>query len=338
MAEAKQFMPIKWHRYAATPKPAATANTQNISRNISPEVNSALRNASRQTGTQYDYLVKTAQRESSFNPQAKASTSSAAGLFQFIESTWLQVMKEQGHSIGLGHYAKYIEKTRRGYEVKDPQNRKSILDLRYNPNVAAKMAGALTNQNQAVLRQGIGRSATAGELYIAHFLGAEGATKLIKTAWSNPNVRADKYFLSAARANTPIFYKNGKARSVSEVYHLLTQKFDRMIEERQNLKPAVAQKNNNQLTMPVEPSKIFQGLFFEAAEKARLQIQQNKQQLEKADPNSLFSAKTENDKPTNLQLFAQNDNSNIDSKEASEYYEKQIEKSQPAKNFFSLLR
>ncbi|HLV85239.1 MAG TPA: transglycosylase SLT domain-containing protein [Devosia sp.] len=40
-------------------------------------------------GVDFDYLLQTAMRESSLNPQAKAQTSSAVGLFQFLESTWL---------------------------------------------------------------------------------------------------------------------------------------------------------------------------------------------------------------------------------------------------------
>ena len=51
-------------------------------------------------GVDFDYLLQTAMRESSLNPAAKATGSSAVGLFQFLESTWLQVMKEQGPRLG----------------------------------------------------------------------------------------------------------------------------------------------------------------------------------------------------------------------------------------------
>jgi soluble lytic murein transglycosylase-like protein len=52
-------------------------------------VTGAIRQASRLTGASFDYLLATAQVESGFNPNSAASTSSARGLFQFIEQTWL---------------------------------------------------------------------------------------------------------------------------------------------------------------------------------------------------------------------------------------------------------
>ena len=47
------------------------------------------------------FLLKTATRESSLNPDAKAKSSSAAGLFQFIEQTWLGLVKSDGPRLGL---------------------------------------------------------------------------------------------------------------------------------------------------------------------------------------------------------------------------------------------
>ena len=52
-------------------------------------VEAAIRRASNATGVDADFLLKTARRESALNPSAKARTSSAAGLVQFIEQTWL---------------------------------------------------------------------------------------------------------------------------------------------------------------------------------------------------------------------------------------------------------
>ncbi|MDN3719678.1 transglycosylase SLT domain-containing protein [Roseibium salinum] len=68
---------------------------------IASRIELAFQSASSSTGTSFDYLVKTAARESAFNPTAKARTSSATGLFQFIESTWLETMKEAGPRHGL---------------------------------------------------------------------------------------------------------------------------------------------------------------------------------------------------------------------------------------------
>src|SRR5688572_7528702 len=96
----------------------------------------------------FDYLVQTAMRESSLNPEAKAATSSAVGLFQFLKSTWLQVMKEEGPRLGYQHYADAITKTRGGdYFVADAETRAEILKLREDPQVAADLAAAFTAEN-----------------------------------------------------------------------------------------------------------------------------------------------------------------------------------------------
>jgi len=195
---------------------------------IASRIELAFQSASSSTGTSFDYLVKTAARESSFNPAAKARTSSATGLFQFIESTWLETMKEAGPQHGLGKYSDQIQRTKSGkYYVSDPKMRREILDLRKDPEISSTMAGALTQKNSNYLERRIGREPTDGELYMAHFLGAHGASKLIETTAANPDMRADKMFSAQARANKPIFYhKNGKARSMQEVYEVIVSKHD----------------------------------------------------------------------------------------------------------------
>ncbi|MTI42231.1 transglycosylase-like protein with SLT domain [Roseibium hamelinense] len=194
---------------------------------IASRIEQAFQSASTDTGISFDYLVKTAQRESSFNPTAKARTSSATGLFQFIESTWLETMKEAGPKHGLDKYANAIERTSRGYRVSDPNMRREILDLRKDPEISSLMAGALTQKNADHLRSKIGRDPTDGELYMAHFLGATGASRLIDAAASNADMRADALFSAQARANKPIFYhRNGAPRSMAEVYEVIVSKHD----------------------------------------------------------------------------------------------------------------
>ncbi|GAA0772393.1 hypothetical protein E1180_03720 [Roseibium denhamense] len=195
---------------------------------IASRIELAFQSASTSTGTSFDYLVKTAARESSFNPTAKAKTSSATGLFQFIESTWLETMKEAGPRHGLEKYSDQIQRSKSGkFYVKDPEARREILDLRKDPEISSMMAGALTQKNAAYLERKIGREPTDGELYMAHFLGAHGASKLIDATASNPDMRADAMFKPQARANKPIFYhSNGKARSMEEVYQVIVSKHD----------------------------------------------------------------------------------------------------------------
>src|SRR5205814_1390972 len=72
----------------------------------------------------------------------------------------------------------------------------------------------------------IGRRPTDGELYMAHFMGAGGAAKLISNAEDNPQASGARLFPNAAAANHSIFFDGtGRARSVSEVYSVLTSRF-----------------------------------------------------------------------------------------------------------------
>jgi len=192
-------------------------------------VTGAIRQAAQATGTSFHYLLATAQVESGLNPQAGAATSSARGLFQFIDQTWLATMKQSGAALGYGQYAAAISKTASGrYEVADPTLRSEILKLRNDPAANAAMAGAFTQSNAAVLSQRLGRAPSEGELYIAHFLGAGGGARLIASAASHPNGSAASYFPNAATANPSIFYdrSTGAPRSLAQVRDILTARYD----------------------------------------------------------------------------------------------------------------
>jgi hypothetical protein len=185
-----------------------------------PQIAAALQQASAQTGTDFSYLLNTAMRESSLDCSAKSNTSSSCGLFQFTEQTWLGTMKKDGADLGLGQYASAITQNSSGrYVVTDPAARQAILALRNDPQTSALMAGAFANDSKSALESKLGRSVSSGDLYIAHFLGAGGASKLISSAEDAPNARADVLFPEAAAANRSIFYdRSGQPKTVAEVY------------------------------------------------------------------------------------------------------------------------
>src|ERR1700704_2450711 len=186
----------------------------------------AIKQAANSTGTSFEYLLTTAKMESNFNPSAKASTSSARGLFQFIDQTWLGTVKEAGAQLGYGNYADAITKSSGSYPSKAPAARPAILKLRDDPAASSAMAGVLTQSNSFRLTGKIGRRPTDGELYMAHFMGVGGAAKLIANAEDNPQASGARLFPNAAAANRSIFYeRGGRARSVSEVYSVLTQRY-----------------------------------------------------------------------------------------------------------------
>ena len=182
----------------------------------------SLQRAAAATGVDFSYLMKAAQRESSLNPNAHARTSSAAGLFQFIDQTWLAMLKNTGAKHGYGAYAAQIVKGGDGrYHVPDPDVRKQVMGLRYNPDANAVMAAEMTAGHAAYLKGRIGRDPTQGELYAAHFLGPDGAADRIQTANTRPQASAAALFLAAARASHGIFYRHGRALDVAEVMHNL---------------------------------------------------------------------------------------------------------------------
>jgi soluble lytic murein transglycosylase-like protein len=187
----------------------------------------AIKQAANSTGTSFEYLLATAKMESNFNPTASASTSSARGLYQFIDQTWLGTVKEAGTQLGYGSYADAITRSSSGtYSVGDPVARSAILKLRDDPAASSAMAGVLTQSNSFRLTGKIGRRPTDGELYMAHFMGVGGAAKLIGNAEDNPQASGARLFPNAAAANRSIFYeRGGRARSVSEVYSVLTQRY-----------------------------------------------------------------------------------------------------------------
>src|ERR1700750_2647571 len=187
----------------------------------------AIKQAANTTGTSFQYLLTTAKMESDFNPKAQASTSSAAGLFQFIGQTWLGTVKEAGAQLGYGQYSDAITKSSSGdYLVSDPAKKTAIMQLRDDPVASSAMAGVLTQSNSFKLTGKIGRRPTDGELYMAHFMGVSGAAKLISNAEDNPQSSGARLFPTAAAANRSIFYDStGRARSVSEVYSVLTSRY-----------------------------------------------------------------------------------------------------------------
>lgn len=178
-------------------------------------VTRALKDASEATGAGFDVLYNIAKRESSFNPDAKAKTSSAAGLFQFIEQTWLGVVKDYGARHGLAAEADAITRNADGkLSVRDPARRKDILDLRFDAGKAAALAGELAQSNAAALQQKLGRAVDRAEVYAAHFLGVAGAAKLLKAPSS---ALAADLLPAAAEANKPVFYEGGAKKTVGDV-------------------------------------------------------------------------------------------------------------------------
>jgi hypothetical protein len=178
-------------------------------------VRAAIQRAARATGVDFSLLVETARRESALNPNARAGTSSATGLFQFIESTWLDMVRRHGSSHGLATQSAALR------QGADAETRREILALRNDPELSARMAGELARENAATLQTRLGRAPNAGELYAAHVMGPGGAVRLIEAAQrGTPDAAA--IVPREAAANRGLFYSNGAPRSAQALLDRLS--------------------------------------------------------------------------------------------------------------------
>ena len=220
-------------------QPTTIANPAPISPAPS-RVEGAIRQASQKTGIDFGYLLAQAKVESSLDADAQAKTSSASGLYQFVEKTWLDVMRRHGDAHGFVHFASQITGGAGSPRVADPAMRETILDLRNDPNAASLMAGALAQDNHAALSGVLGRAPDSAELYAAHFLGAGGAGRFLTALEQRPDAPAAAEFARAAGANPGIFMKpGGSARSFAEVMGVLRGKIDAAMPEGRSTSPSI---------------------------------------------------------------------------------------------------
>ena len=198
------------------------ANLENIIQNnalasltkgASHNVVNAIKQASTRTGVNFAYLVKQAAAESNFKADIKAKTSSATGLYQFIESTWLSMVDQYGDKHGISTEGK---------------SRADILELRKDPQAASLMAAEFAGENERFLKNHTSSEIGSTELYFAHFLGAPKAASFLNGLKENPLQEAALLFPKAAAANRNVFYdrNTGRAKTMQEVYNFFDKKFD----------------------------------------------------------------------------------------------------------------
>ena len=177
------------------------------------------------SGVSADYLKTVARAESGLSPNAQASSSSGAGLYQFLAQTWLRTMLHYGPVLGLGRAASAIQLTAGGRAVvSDPLIRSRLLALRYDPTIATALAGALTREDTQALAVSLGRSPSPGELYVAHVLGPGRAAQLVRAADLVPNYPASSLFPAAAGQNPRLFFAGGEPRTADGLRALLERR------------------------------------------------------------------------------------------------------------------
>lgn len=228
----------------------------------SQDVLQAIQNASRKTGVDFDYLVNQARTESSFRTDVKASTSSATGLYQFIDQTWLSMVSKYGSKHDLDDMASQVKQDFQGrFYVANDTLRQEILNLRKNPDIASLMAAELASGNGTIVQTKTGKNPSATDLYMAHFLGASGASNFIKAMQDDPYRPAAFLFPSAASSNKNVFYNSdGSPKTLEQIYKTFAGKFNNVTEGQMVHNDAVQQTKaiaNNQYTRDIQFERLY---------------------------------------------------------------------------------
>lgn len=179
------------------------------------------------TGIDPGILAGLFATESSFDSTVKAGTSSAKGLGQFIDKTWESMVKQYGHLFGI----------KPGTSPNDPRANAlmTVMYMKHNAEEIKKKTGK--------------KDITDVDLYLAHFLGAHGYSKLYK----NPNARAADLLPDSAASNASIFYVDGDTRRPRTAAEVLQIQANKQIRNRNHYAPLMyAYIKENGGTVPNE--------------------------------------------------------------------------------------
>lgn len=199
---------------------------------IPTDAAAAIRLSQLYTGIEFGLMMELTAVESGFRSTAKAKTSSAKGLQQFIDRTWLNMVHQYGHKYGLGSYAEQITYYKDDYGrdtpiIENPIVHRQVLEMKNNPRLSALMAGDFALENKAKLSCFLKKDIARTDLYIAHFLGPNDAVLFLEGLQKNPDGSAADMFPEAADANKPIFFNwRGKDRSFREIYESFDRRFN----------------------------------------------------------------------------------------------------------------
>lgn len=160
--------------------------------NASPRVQNSIINASSSYNVDSATLAQIAGIESTFNSSAKNPGSSATGLFQHTDDTWLSLAR-RGEIQG----------------ITPNMSREEILNARLDPQISANGGAALMRDNINAIG-----SNDPGDVYLAHFLGASRAKQVIDADNSGNGNKSLEEVLGTDTANSiyksnPFMRQNG---------------------------------------------------------------------------------------------------------------------------------
>lgn len=189
-------------------------------------VSRAIRDAASKTSISWLTLKAIAAMESTFDPNARAKTSTASGLYQFIDSTWIHAVDEHASKHGYGYLAEAIGRDKKGRPVVEPRSRRQIMQLRRDPNFAAAMGAEWLKAERDFLKERLGREPKDVEMYIMHLMGRRSGARFLELLEQSPNAMPHSHFEQAVAANPELFGTGDKRRSFRGVMNHLSLKLE----------------------------------------------------------------------------------------------------------------
>ena len=144
-----------------------------------------------------DYMARMEFVESSGRPTAKNKKSTATGLHQFTNTTWLEEVARQGKK----------------YTLKD----------RTDPEKSRDIASGVSQRYYELSKKTLGREPNNVEVYMLHKFGPTGGQRVLS---ADENTKVDK-ILSPRQisANKDVLLTNGKPKTIGEVKELFNERF-----------------------------------------------------------------------------------------------------------------
>ena len=224
-----------------------------------------------------NYLKKIAKVESNNNPLAKSKTSSATGLYQFLDSTWRNI----------------VEKHNLGYSLED----------RKNPEKAEKVMRYFVEENERVIKPVLGRELNDADRYLTHFLGAGGASKFFTEYNKNPNapitLAMSQHAINANRSVA--LNKNGTVKSLADVYGWAGKKMSVTPPDTNHISKQTTEQDYTPYDTNFAITKIDEGVTPQQQAKQELKDINNEKQLIEDLVNSTFEIPQEKKEQQNYQ-------------------------------------
>lgn len=190
--------PIKTEISTYTPSASALKRAQDLLGKRTEDVKTAIKEAAKIVGLSEHTLTAFAAKESAFNPNAKAKTSTAAGLFQFLKGTWKYVVERYGKMYGL-------DSKSNPYNARDS---------------AIAAAAYLKHDIYPSISKAVGVP-NATDLYFGHFMGPVGGSNFLRNRKADGTRFAYLDFKKEAAANRSVYFKGGDLndpRTYDEIY------------------------------------------------------------------------------------------------------------------------